>query len=205
VDTTQQLDLRGYRFIRNEVVHTGVTPSLRQICRAVGYSSPRSAQLMLQRLAKQGLLSYSEGVISLSPGQDAPVHERTVQIPLLGAAACGLPSLAEQSYEAMIEVSTKMATPGHTYFILRAVGSSMNMSGISDGSLVLVRRQPTAHEGDKVVALINDEATIKHFHRDGSFVVLRPNSSDPQHKPIVLSQEFSVQGVVVATLPTNIC
>ena len=80
----------------------------------------------------------------------------------------------------------------------------MNKSGINDGDLVLVRQQTTAEEGERVVALINDEATIKHFHKDGELVVLRPNSTDKRHKPIVLSDDFMIQGVVVATLPASL-
>lgn len=133
------------------------------------------------------------------------MSERTVEVPLVGSVACGLPSLAEQDPEAMIEVSTKIARPGHTYFLLRAKGKSMNKSGINDGDLVLVRQQATAKENDKVVALINDSATIKHFHRQGNVVILRPNSTDKkEQKPIVLSDEFLIQGVVFATFPTNL-
>jgi repressor LexA len=67
-----------------------------------------------------------------------------------------------------------------------------------------VRQQPTAEENEKVVALINDEATVKHFHQEGDMVVLKPNSTDPSNKPIVLSDEFVIQGVVAATLPKNL-
>ena len=82
----------------------------------------------------------------------------------------------------------------------------MDKSGIKDGDLVLVRQQSTAHEGEKVVALINDEATIRHFHHENDVVILRPNSSDNGHRPIILSDEFLVQGIVVAvaTLPPEL-
>lgn len=199
----EKKDLQGYAFIRNSVVHTGVTPSLRQIARVLGYVSPRSVQLMLTRLEKAGLLRYRSGLITLS-NRNATTAEHTVKIPLVGSVACGAPSLAEQDPEAIIEVSTKIARPGSRYFLLRAVGNSMNKSGIKDGDLVLVRQQSTAEEGEKVVALINDSATVKLFHREGEVVVLRPNSTETQHQPIVLSDEFIIQGVVAATLPANV-
>jgi repressor LexA len=88
--------------------------------------------------------------------------------------------------------------------LLRARGKSMNKSGIHDGDLVLVRQQSTARKGDKVVALVNDEATIKHFHRGCDVIVLRPNSTQAKCKPIVLSKDFIIQGVVVATLPAKV-
>ena len=201
---TQKRDLEGYAFIRNQVAHLGITPSLREIGRVVGYASPRSVQLMLGRLQKCGLLAYSNGVIRLSLRKRPLPEVQTVDVPLVGSVACGLPSLAEQTPEATIGVSTRIARPGHTYFLLRARGTSMNRSGISDGDLVLVRQQPTAENGDRVVALINDEATIKHLQRERGLVVLKPNSTDRSHTPIVLSDDFMIQGVVVATLPRNI-
>jgi repressor LexA len=199
---TEKNDLEAYAFIRNQIMRTGVTPSLRAIGTVVGYSSPRSVQLLLERLKKRGLLSSSNGVLRLS-ARTPVMSEQTVDVPLVGAVACGLPSLAEQDPEAVIQVSTKIARPGHTYFLLLAKCSSMNKSGINDGDLVLVRQQATAQEGDKVVALVDDSATIKHFYRQGDVVVLKPNSTQ-KHKPIVLSEEFLIQGVVVATLPANL-
>jgi repressor LexA len=204
MDRTAQKDLRGYAYIRNQILHSGVTPSLREIGRVVGYDSPRSVQLMLVRLQKRGLLHYDDGIVRLSTKKTAVMPERTVSVPLVGSVACGLPSLAEQDPEALIDVSTKIARPNHIYFLLRAKGNSMNKSGIKDGDLVLVRQQSIANEGEKVVALINDDATIKHFHRDGDVVVLKPNSTDKSHKPIILSDEFLIQGVVVATLSGGI-
>ena len=198
----EKKDLLGYALIRSKVVHEGVTPSLRELARALGYASPRSVQLMLLRLEKSGVLRYTGGIIRLS-AKNVP-SEYTVDVPLVGAVACGTPSLAEQEPEALIPVSTKIARPGGKYFLLRCVGNSMNRSGIKDRDLALVRQQPTAEEGQKVVALINNDATIKHFHREGEVVVLRPNSTEKKHKPIVLSDEFIIQGVVVATLPANV-
>ena len=129
------------------------------------------------------------------------MSEETVDVPLVGSVACGLPSLAQQDPEAFVQVSTKIARRGQTYFLLRARGSSMNKAGISDGDLVLVRQQATAKNGDRVVALVDHEATIKQFHREGNIVVLRPNSTERTHKPIILSDRFLIQGVVVDTFP----
>ncbi len=203
MNKTEKNDLRGYAFIRNQIIRTGVTPSLRDIAGAVGYKSRHSAEKMLDRLEERDFIKRTKGMIHLCNRMPS-LSEQTVNVPLVGSVACGLPSLAEQDSEAMVEVSTKIAHPGHTYFILRARGTSMNRSGINDGDLLLVRQQSTAEEGDKVVALINDDATVKHFHREGGVTVLRPNSTDPTHKPIVLSDEFMIQGIVVATLPENI-
>lgn len=204
MDETEKKDLKGYAYIRSKIIHSGVTPSLREIGRVVGYQSPRSAQLMLERLEKRGLLKRVNGVIHLSTSEKLLTAEQVVEVPLVGSVSCGLPSLAEQDPEAVISVSAKIARPGHTYFILRASGDSMNRAGIRNGDLVLVRQQLVAEPGEKVVALINDEATIKKFHPEGNVVVLRPDSTDKSFRPIVLSEEFMIQGVVVTTLPRSL-
>lgn len=77
----------------------------------------------------------------------------------------------------------------------------MNQAGIRDGDILVVRQQPVAQEGEKVVALIDGSATAKEFRRRGDKIVLMPRSTDPKHQPIVLDSDFMIQGVVVAALP----
>ena len=77
----------------------------------------------------------------------------------------------------------------------------MTEAGIEDGALVLVRQQPTAEDGNVVVALVDDEATIKELRRSPDAIALVPRSKNKAHKPIVLRRDFQVQGVVVATIP----
>src|SRR3989338_10812131 len=125
MNRTEKKDLQGYSFIRSRVAHIGITPSLREIGRAVGYTSPRSVQLMLERLEKRGLLRYSAGLIRLS-GKPNILGEQTIEVPLLGSIAAGAPMLAEENVEAVIPVSTTLARPGSKYFLLRVVGTSMN-------------------------------------------------------------------------------
>ncbi len=192
------------RFIRNRVVHGGKTPSVREIMTALNYQSPRSAALILDKLVSQGLLKKrADGSIQMVQDlQNTISHARTVNIPLVGNVACGTPILAEENIEGYFPVSTQLAKPGHEYFLLRANGDSMNRAGINDGDLVLVEQQSTADEGDKVVALIDDAATVKKFHIGDGAVVLRPQSNNPQHKPIILTEDFQIQGVVKATIPS---
>lgn len=204
MDRTQKKDLAAFAFIRNQILHTGVTPSLRAIGSTVGYTSPRSAQLLVERLEKQGLLKRVGGVMQLATRKMPSSSENVIDVPLVGSVACGMPTLAEQEPEALLAISTKIAKPGASYFLLRAKGTSMNRAGIHSGDLVLIRQQPTASEGEKVVALINDEATIKRFHRGSGVIILRPDSTDKRHKPIVVSENLIIQGVVAATLPANI-
>lgn len=204
MNRTDQKDLQAYAYIRSQIVHLGLTPSLREIGRVVGYGSPRSVQLLLGRLERRGLLKRVGGVIRLSARTAPESGERVVEVPLVGSVACGLPSLAEQDPEALISVSTRIARPGGSYFLLRAKGNSMNRAEIRDGDLVLIRQQRTALKGERVVALINDEATIKRFHPERNCVVLRPDSTDKSHRPIVVSEDLAIQGVVVTALPGNL-
>lgn len=196
-------ELEALRYLRNAIVHDGHSPSVRELAEELGYNSPRSAFLVLHRLIEQGWLKRrGDGELQLRKDlSDASDHARTVEVPLVGTVACGSPLLAEENIEAYIPVSTNLAKAGGKYFLLRASGDSMNQAGIDDGDLVLVRQQPTADNGQKVVALIDDAATVKEIHRDKDVVVLKPKSANKEHKSIILSDNFIIQGVVVSVLP----
>ena len=112
--------------------------------------------------------------------------------------------LAEQNIETYIPVSTALAKKGSNYFLLRATGDSMNLAGINDKDILLVRQQETADNGEKVVALIDEEATVKILEKKDDVVILRPRSTNPIHKPIILTNNCKIQGVVVAVLPSDL-
>jgi SOS regulatory protein LexA len=128
-------------------------------------------------------------------------NNRTVDVPVVGKIACGAPVLAEENIEQVLPVSTSLAAGSYNYFILKAKGDSMNLAGINDGDYVLIRQQTFARPGDIVVALINEEATLKEYVPQGNVVVLKPHSSNTEHKPIILSRDLIIQGVVVTALP----
>jgi repressor LexA len=196
-------ELKALRFVRNHIVHFRRAPSIRDVQRELGYSSPRSAAKLLEQLESLGLLKRrADKQLQVLRGlPEDRTHARTVLVPLVGSAPCGAPLLAEQNVEAMIPVSIGIARPPARYFLLRAQGDSMNLAGIDDGNLVLVRQQAIAENGDRVVALIDDEATIKEFRRTTEAVALLPRSRNKQHTPIYLTTNFQIQGVVKATLP----
>jgi repressor LexA len=110
--------------------------------------------------------------------------------------------LAEENIETTLPVSIALARPPHRYFVLRVKGDSMNKKGIQSGNLVLVRQQPDADNGQVVVALIDGEATIKELHKSEGAIILMPRSSNPNHRPIVLHEDFQIQGIVVNALPS---
>ncbi len=127
--------------------------------------------------------------------------EQTVEVPLIGRVSCGNPILANENIETTIPVSTKIARPPYKYFLLKAKGDSMNLAGINDGDLILIRQQNTARNKDIIVALIDDEATIKEYNIAGDKVILKPLSSNPVHKPIIVTKDIKIQGIVVSTIP----
>ncbi len=191
------------RYVRNQLIHKGRTPSVRELMTALGYKSPRSAALIIEELSQKGILrKRSNGDLQLIKDIDADSsHARTVDIPLVGMVTCGVPILAQENIEGYIPVSVSLAKPGFKYFLLSAKGDSMNKAGINEGDLILVRRQSAAQNGDIVVALIDDKATVKEFQHSKNCVVLMPRSNNKNHKPIILTENFQVQGVAVTTIP----
>lgn len=135
-------------------------------------------------------------LLLLSKEEEEQESSKLIKIPILGTASCGKPILAIEDREGDIPISKEILSPGEDYYILRASGTSMDKSGINDGDLVLIRKQNFASNGQNVVALIEDEVTIKEFQHQGELVILKPNSTDLDHTPIVLSDQFRIQGVV---------
>src|SRR3989338_8025293 len=196
-------ELEAIREIRNSIMRVGRIPSMRELMSSLGYRSPRSASLIIGKLIKKGVLRRKDNgnlqfIKSLG---DDKTRAQTVDVPLVGMVSCGAPMLAEENVQAKIPVSTKLAKPPHHYFLLKAKGDSMDQRGIDDGDLVLVRQQTTAQNNDIVVALIDDEATIKEFRIGKETYVLRPRSRNKTHQPIVLTKDFQIQGVVITSIP----
>lgn len=201
-NTLTEKELQALRYLRNELVHNGRPPSVRAIMVKLGYSSPRAAAYILEKLESKGFINRDKrGSIRIQ--KDLPHHEmhaQTIEIPLVGCAPCGTPFFAEENIEAMIPVSTQLARKSYRYFLLRAIGDSMDQAGIRDQDLVLVRQQQTADNGDRVVALVDGQATIKEFHRQPQAVILRPRSSNKCHKPIILTEDFQILGIIEKAL-----
>ena len=187
-------------YIRREKI----PPTNREILRMMGLKSPRSIAQYLDALEEGGYIKRGKGARNikiLKSPYDNNNSSKTVKVPVVGYVPCGAPFLAEENIEKQIVVSEKIAKPPYKYFMLRAVGDSMNKARINDGDLVLVRQQMTANNGDIVVALIDDEATIKKLRLHKDHITLEPNSTSPNHCPIVLERDFKIQGIVVRSMP----
>lgn len=190
------------RHIRNSVMLCGKVPSTRELMNTMGYRSPRSTMLLMEELSVNGYLERkADGGFKLVKDLEVGIISRTTLVPLVGAVACGAPMFAEENVEALIPVSTALVRQDFKYFILRAKGDSMNDAGINHGDMLLIRQQSTANQGESIVALIDDEATVKEYRYTSEIVTLLPRSSNPEHRPIILTHDFQIQGVVAAIIP----
>jgi repressor LexA len=189
------------KHIRNRIMKYSLMPSVRELMQEMAYKSPRSAMLLMAELETNGFLERkSDGSYKMIKDLSSNETARTVAVPLVGSISCGGALLAEENIEAYIPVSTSLVRAGHKYFLLRAVGDSMNEAGILSGDLVLVKQQNVAENGQHIVALIDDNATLKEFQHKGNVVALVPRSSNPKHKPIILEKDFQIQGVIITSI-----
>jgi len=176
----------------------GKPPTMREIGDHFGRASS-SVFEVITALERKGFLTRSERLsrgIALTPKAGAGKKD-AVNVPILGRIAAGQPILATENLEGTVPVDRRLAA-GRQLFALRVQGDSMIEAGILDGDLVIAAQQQDAQEGDIVVALVEDEATVKRFHRrrDGS-VELHPEN--PTHKAVIVKEPpFLIQGKVVA-------
>ena len=193
-------ELQALKIIRNSLVHKGSFPSVRELMAGMSYKSPRSAAVILKSLEEKEVLRKkpdgSYQIVDFEIPQDYGSRAYTVKIPLLGSVACGMPIFADENIEAEISISVELIKKGYKYFLLRAEGDSMNEAGINNGDLLLIRQQQDAENGDRVLALIDNEATVKEYNKSGGVVILKPKSTNKIHQPIILRSDFKIQGIV---------
>lgn len=177
----------------------GKAPTLEEIRKALDYSGISSVQRHIKALKKKNYLS-SERYQARS--LEVLLPEKMAKIPLVGNVPAGAPFLAIENIEAYIPYdASRLKSDSKDYFFLRAVGDSMNNTRVSgktidSGDFVLVKKQQTADFGSRVVALIGEETTIKRMVQGDDCIRLEPESTNPENKPIILIDDFSVQGVV---------
>jgi len=170
-------------------------PSVREIGEAVGLSSSSTVHNHLNQLERRGLIkrdpSKSRTVQLVSDAEVDNQRRNAVAVPIIGNVAAGAPILAEQNIEDHLLLSPELAQDG--YFLLKVRGDSMINAGILDGDMVLVRPQQEASNGSIVVALVDDQATVKRLERGNGHVKLI--AENPAYEPIV-SSNVSLVGAV---------
>jgi len=185
-----------FEFIKGYIQTHGVAPSYEEIRRHFGFGSYNSVQKHLKSLVAKGYLKTPWGnqKRALTLAEPGP---STAILPLLGRVAAGRP-IEAIAHPETVEVP-EMLLRGEDNFALRVVGDSMVDEGIRDGDIVIVKRQRDAENGQTVVALIGDDATIKQYYRRGGRVELRP--ANARMAPIVVDEgDLQIQGIVVGLI-----
>ena len=175
----------------------GYPPSVREIAEAVQLKSPATVHFHLKGLREAGYITQAEGKTRAITvvGGDA---SRKNQVPLVGYVAAGSPILAQENIEEYLTFDTNGLSGEH--FALKVRGESMLEAGILPGDVVIVHQQPLARNGDIVVALFEDEATVKTFRRESDgHLWLYPENSSPEYQPID-GEGCSILGRVVAVI-----
>ncbi len=188
-----------YQFILRFTQAHGYPPSVREIGAAVGLKSPSTVHFHMKNLEALGYIQKADGKTrAISLPLQAVAEEldpRADQVPLLGTVAAGSPILAEENVEEYITFDTGGLTGEH--FALKVRGESMLYAGILPGDLVIVHRQERYRNGDIVVALFEDEATVKTYSMEGGHLWLLPEN--PDYQPID-GEGCALLGKVVAVL-----
>ena len=187
---------RILEYIKSEIQTKGYPPSVREIANAIGLKSTSTVHGHLTRLEKKGLLHRD----AMKPrameviGDPNFVRNATTAIPVVGRVTAGQPILAEENVDEYIPIPDAMLGDGE-HFILLVKGESMIQAGIMDGDYVVVRKQQEANNGDIVVAMIEDSATVKRFYKEHGHFRLQPEN--PTMDPIY-TDEVTILGKVVS-------
>ncbi len=178
-------------FIRNSI-QEGISPSVREICAATDLKSTATVHSHLKALEEKGLIVRHQG----SNRSIRLTNDNTVFVPVLGKVTAGIPILAVEDVECYIPISENVRR-GRELFALRVVGESMINAGILDNDIVVVHKTPSAENGQIVVAMIDNEATVKRFYKENGYVRLQPENDTFQ--PII-TDECSILGRVISVV-----
>lgn len=182
--TDKQKEILEY--IKEMILKKGYPPAVREICEAVHLKSTSSVHSHLESLEKNGYIRRDPTkprTIEILDDDFALTRREVVNVPVIGTVAAGTPILAEQNIEDYLPIPAEML-PNREVFMLKVKGNSMIEAGIYSGDKVIVAKQPDAENGDKVVALVDDSATVKTFYKENGHFRLQPENSTMD--PIIL-------------------
>ncbi len=191
--TLKQSEILEY--IKKEILNKGYPPSVREICEAVQLKSTSSVHSHLETLEKNGYIRRDPTkprAIEITDDMFNLTRREVVNVPILGRVAAGQPILATENIENYFPIPTEFV-PNQEVFMLCVKGDSMINAGIFDGDKILVRKQPDASNGDMIVALLDDSATVKTYYKENGHYRLQPENDTME--PIIVD-EVSILGVV---------
>lgn len=183
-------------YIKAEILSKGYPPAVREICEAVHLKSTSSVHSHLESLEKNGYIRRDPTkprAIEIIDDTFNLTRREVVNVPLVGRVAAGEPILAEQNIENYFPIPIEFM-PNNNTFMLLVQGESMVNAGILDGDYVLVEQKPSAENGEMVVALIDDSATVKTFYKENGYYRLQPENDVME--PIIVS-EVEIVGKVI--------
>ena len=181
------------KFVSDYTDSNGISPTMQEVADGVG-SSKATVQRYIAQLCDDGILDYS-GYRTMT---FTKTKAAAIRVPVLGTIACGIPKFAEENIEEYVRLPVALFGKGN-FFILRAYGDSMIEAGIDNGDLVLIRQQNYADEGQIVVALMEDEATLKRFYPEPKKHRIRLHPENSRMDDIYVDN-CEIQGVAVKVL-----
>ncbi|AMN34192.1 transcriptional repressor LexA [Clostridium perfringens] len=184
-----------YNFLIEFTKSKGYPPSVREICQAVSLKSTSTVHGHLKRLEKKGLI-YRDPTKprALEIVELSNEEKELIDIPIVGKVTAGMPILATENIEDMFQIPINYVKHNNDLFILKVTGDSMIEAGILDGDLAIIEQKNVATNGDIVVALIENEATIKRFFKENGFIRLQPENKN--YEPIIV-EDCSILGKLV--------
>lgn len=181
------------KFVSDYTDSNGISPTMQEVADGVG-SSKATVQRYIAQMCEDGILDYS-GYRTMT---STKTKAAAIRVPVLGTIACGIPKFAEENIEEYVRLPVALFGKGN-FFILRAYGDSMIEAGIDNGDLVLIRQQNYADEGQIVVALMEDEATLKRFYPEPKKHRIRLHPENSRMDDIYVDN-CEIQGVAVKVL-----
>lgn len=191
--TAKQQEILEY--IKQQILKKGYPPAVREICEAVHLKSTSSVHSHLESLEKNGYIRKDPTkprAIEILDDTFNLTRREVVNVPIIGSVAAGQPILATENIENYFPIPTEYM-PNQNVFMLHIKGDSMINAGILNGDTILVRQQTTASNGDIVVALIEDSATVKTYYKENGYYRLQPENDEMD--PILVN-EVSILGIV---------
>ena len=192
--TDKQREILEY--MKKEILNKGYPPTVRDICEAVNLKSTSSVHSHLETLEKNGYIrrdATKPRAIEIIDDNFNLVRREVVNVPIVGTVAAGQPVLAVENIEGYFPIPAEFM-PNEQSFMLKVKGESMVNAGIFDGDQVLVKQQSTASDGDIVVALVDEGATVKTFYKEKGYYRLQPENDSMD--PIIIRGDLQILGKV---------
>ena len=180
-----------FEFMQKFIAENGYSPTVREICAACNIKSTATVFTYLKELADKGIINKVD-----NRNRAVSLKQKVVNVPLIGTVAAGQPIFASENYEDMYSIPKNFFI-GDDLFMLNVKGDSMINIGMFDGDKIVVKKQETADNGDIVVALVDDSATVKRFFKKNGEIILHPENDDMQD---FIFKDVQILGKVVGLM-----